>query len=327
MIPEKSKSASVDFHDFHPKALDFLAEVSHGLQRKQKTISSKFFYDETGSKLFSKITQLKEYYLTRTETSMLKNFGPHIRKNLARGNVVIEYGSGSSEKVHILLDHLEDPRTYLGIDISKEHLLEMTQNLATSYPQLEVIAVCADFTTPLDLPLNDSYQENKKTAFFPGSSIGNFEPKDAIQFLHTIAEEVGSRGALLIGVDLKKDSEILQSAYNDAQGLTAQFNKNLLVRMNREFHSNFDLNTFEHQAFYNGDEGRIEMHLVSLMNQTVNLKDTPIHFKKGESIHTENSYKFSIPEFQELASQAGWHPRQVWTDPDQLFSIHYLETK
>lgn len=314
------------FHDLHPEISDLFSEVYHGLLLPKKSIPPKFFYDERGSDLFNKITELDEYYLTDAEKEILRERGSEIGRQIGPHCVIIEYGCGSSEKIHLLLDHLSHPHTYMAIDISKEHLVEMTEDLAKSYPDVDIHAICADFTQPLQLPLNGEHKDLKKIAFFPGSSIGNFDPAQAKRFLRTIREEVGPRGGLLIGVDLKKDTEKLQAAYNDSQDITAQFNKNLLVRINRECHSNFDLDNFQHQAFYNAELGRIEMHLESKKDQIVALNDTPIPFKLGETIHTENSYKFSVKEFLELTRHAGWNPVHTWTDSKDLFSIHYLET-
>jgi len=315
----------IKFHDFHPNGSDLFSEVLAGLQKETKIISPKFFYDRKGSQLFNQITQLEEYYLTNTEQDILKNQGQEIGQVVGQQTVIIEYGCGNSEKIHLLLDHLAQPKAYVAIDISKNPLLDLTGGLAESYPNLEIHAVCADFTQPLDLPLNGAHQSYSRTAFFPGSSIGNFEPADAIQFLKTVRDEVGTGGGLIIGVDLKKNPAILNAAYNDSQGITEAFNKNLLSRINRECEANFRLEDFAHQAFYNHEKGRMEMHLKSLKAQTVQIRDQPIHFKNGETIHTENSYKYHINEFQQLGQTAGWTPLKVWSDIKGFFSLHYWQ--
>jgi dimethylhistidine N-methyltransferase len=314
-----------DFHDYHPTVDDLFTEVLSGLQKPQKTIPPKFFYDEKGSNLFYEITQLNEYYLTRTEIRLLSKTIQEVGDFIGKGCNLIEYGCGSSQKVRILLDALYQPSAYLAIDISKIHLLKLCRSLALSYTDLLIKGVCADFTAPLRLPL-ESHPSEKNIAFFPGSSIGNFEPSEAIQFLKNVKRSVGKGGGMIIGVDLKKDSQILHAAYNDARGVTEKFNLNLLERINRECGSDFDLSQFKHCAFYNPEEGRIEMHLISLKNQVVLLEEIPIHFREGESIHTENSYKYSVQEFQNLAHQAGWKPIEVWTDQDRLFSIHFFQS-
>jgi dimethylhistidine N-methyltransferase len=311
------------FHDHHPQLSDFRGEVLEGLLSEPKRISPKFFYDRRGSELFERICELDEYYPTRTEISILKENAPDIADRLGRDCVLIEYGSGNSRKVRILLDTLEGNVTYLAIDISKGHLRAAASDLAESYPGLEVIAVCADYTRPFPLPETDG-SLGHRAVFFPGSTIGNFSPEQALSFLRTTARQVGPGGSLLIGVDLKKDNRILHAAYNDVEGVTAAFNLNLLARINREMDADFDLAAFRHQAYYNAEGGRIEMHLVSLKPQTVQLNGSRIRFDEGETIHTENSYKFSIAEFQQIARQAGFQPVQVWTDSDNLFSLHDL---
>jgi dimethylhistidine N-methyltransferase len=323
MIP--ADKTNVQFHDFHPEPGDLVTEVLEGLSQSPKSVPPKFFYDENGSRLFNEITGLEEYYLTKTEKGILREKGREIGGLIGSNSVLIEYGCGNSEKIHLLLDHLQKPHTYVAIDISRDPLLDLTGALARSYPRMDIHAVCADYTAPLTLPLNGEHRGLRRVAFFPGSSIGNFEPEAAREFLNTIAGEVGAGGGLLVGVDLKKDEEVLNSAYNDGHGVTARFNKNVLKRINRECHSDFALEYFRHRAFYNREHGRIEMHLLSLKDHTVRIKDTSIHFKTGETIHTENSYKYSIEEFRSLAADAGWKPIKTWSDKKQFFSLHYLE--
>jgi dimethylhistidine N-methyltransferase len=310
------------FDDVHEQQNEFLSESLAGLGAEQKTLSCKYFYDEQGSDLFQKICDLPEYYVTRTETKLLRDISDEIADVIGSGCEMIEYGTGSSEKMRIVLDALKEPAAFIAVDISREHLLQVTESLAADRPDLTVHAVCADFTQPFDLPARTG--GGNHVAFFPGSSLGNFTHEGAVNFMAGIAETVGPDGGLLIGIDLKKDVAILEAAYDDAQGVTAAFNMNLLVRLNAEFGANFDLDGFRHKALYNEDIGRIEMHLISLKEQSVTLDGKTFHFAEGENIHTENSYKYGVEEFQALAGRAGFTPVKVWTDADDLFSIHYL---
>ena len=266
---------------------------------------------------------MPEYYPTRTETALLQQHAEEIASLIGKECLLIEPGSGSSQKVRMLLETLQ-PTAYMPMDISRDYLLHAAQQLAADYPWLEVHATCIDFTS--ELKLHSDLPHAHRVAFFPGSSIGNFEPTDAIVFLQNIARMVGVGGGLLIGVDLKKDESILNAAYNDAQGITAQFNLNLLARINRELDADFNLESFEHEAFYNSDAGRIEMHLASRLSQTVTIGDVQINFLDHESIHTENSYKYSIEEFSSLAKMAGFDLVNAWIDVDRLFSLHYYQT-
>jgi len=316
--------ANIDFHDDYPETVDFLDEVIYGLKQEQPQLSPKFFYDETGSKLFDQICQLPEYYPTRTEALILKTHSKDIAKIIGKDCLLFEPGSGSSEKVRLLLDSLK-PETYIPMDISKDYIIEVSKDLAKEYPWLNVHAACIDFTKPLDLSFCSS--DAHKVAFFPGSSIGNFEPSQAQKFLSRLADTVGNGGGLLIGVDLKKPDHILNAAYNDEQGITAKFNKNLLHRINDELNADFDAENFIHKAFYNNEIGRIEMHLVSQVEQTINIESEEVRLDIGQTIHTENSYKYSIDEFQQIATKAGFTPINVWTDPDNLFSVHYMSVQ
>lgn len=315
---------TIQFYDNHPKPVDFYAEVINGLYAKPKAIPPKFFYDERGSRLFDAICELPEYYPTRTETALLRTHADEIAKLIGKECLLIEPGSGSSQKVRMLLEALQ-PTAYMPMDISRNYLLQAAQQLAADYPWLEVHATCIDFTS--ELTLHSGLPSAHRVAFFPGSSIGNFEPVDAIGFLRNVASMVGVDGGLLIGVDLKKDESILNAAYNDAQGITAEFNLNLLARINRELDADFALESFKHAAFYNPEVGRIEMHLKSRTSQTVTIADTTITISDTESIHTENSYKYSIEEFASLAKKAGFEMVNVWTDVDQLFSLHYYQVR
>jgi len=314
----------IEFHDHHPRIDDFREEVVRGLTSEPKQISPKFFYDKRGSELFDRITELDEYYPTRAELSILEERAVEIAELIGRDCLLIEYGSGSSRKVGLLLDALEGDLTYVAIDISREHLLEACGRLSEAYPKLEVIAVCADYSKPFPLPAPRRGEPKNKVVFFPGSTIGNFSPDQAISFLRNTARQLGPGGSLLIGVDLKKDEDTLHAAYNDAEHVTAAFNLNLLERINEELDADFDISGFRHSAFYNDERGRVEMHLVSLKPQTVRFNGTHVRFAEGESIHTESSYKFGIKEFQQLAARAGFQPTKVWTDPKRLFSLHYL---
>lgn len=314
---------AIRFYDNHPKPVDFYTEVINGLQEVPKAIPPKFFYDETGSRLFDAICELPEYYPTRTETALLCQHAEEIANLIGKECLLIEPGSGSSQKVRMLLEALQ-PAAYMPMDISRNYLLQAAQQLAAEYPWLEVHATCIDFTS--ELTLHSDLPRAHRVAFFPGSSIGNFEPAAAIVFLRNIARMVGANGGLLIGVDLKKDESILNAAYNDVQGVTAQFNLNLLSRINRELDADFNLKSFEHEAFYNPDAGRIEMHLASCLAQTVTIGEVKISLAHNETIHTENSYKYSIEEFSSLAKTAGFEQVNVWTDADRLFSLHYYQT-
>ncbi|MDQ2695011.1 MAG: L-histidine N(alpha)-methyltransferase [Pseudomonadota bacterium] len=312
---------AVRFHDQHPGVASLLDEVLHGLARTPKAIPPKFFYDERGSRLFDAICELPEYYLTRTETALLRDHALEIAALAGPECLLIELGSGASKKVRLLLDALH-PCVYMGVDISRDFLLAATRRLAADYPWLEVHAACADFSRALHLPCCPI--GFKKLAFFPGSSIGNFEPADAAAFLAQLREALLPDGALLVGVDLKKDPALLDAAYNDAQGVTAAFNLNLLRRIRDELRARLDLDGFAHRAFYNEAAGRIEMHLASRRAQAVEVAGRRFAFAAGETLHTENSYKYAVAEFQELAAAAGYAPQRVWTDGQGLFSVHYL---
>lgn len=298
-------------------------EVLQGLRKPQKELPSKLFYDQVGSQLFEQICDLDEYYLTRTETAIMQASIGEIAALLGKGCLLIEYGSGNSKKTRILLDHLPELVGYLAIDISKEHLLRSTADLAAAYPGLDVIPIWADYTSYFVLPVIHK-PVVRKIAYFPGSTIGNFYPDEAVAFLERIAGTIGSSGVLLIGVDLKKDPAVLNLAYNDRAGVTAAFNLNLLARLNGEFGADFQLEQFAHHAFYNEAEGRIEMHLISLREQTVHIDGQEIHFEQGETILSEVSYKYTLEEFARLAAQAGFKVGRVWTDEDARFSVQYL---
>ncbi|MFV2061066.1 MAG: L-histidine N(alpha)-methyltransferase [Gammaproteobacteria bacterium] len=320
MSAANKKKDDIQFYDFHPAPNDFFGEVIDGLQKENKVIPPKFFYNEQGSKIFDAICDSPEYYPTRTEIDILKNNATEISQYIDADCLLIEPGSGSSQKVRLLLDTLK-PSVYMPMDISKDYLIQIAKDVSSEYSWLDVHAACIDYTDKIKLPYN--MDDVHKVAFFPGSSIGNFEPADAVKFLQNIAEIVKPGGGILIGVDLKKDVETLNAAYNDSHGVTADFNLNLLTRINQELDANFDLNGFEHKAFYNDKKGRIEMHLKSKEQQTVKVGDHSISFSENETIHTENSYKYTISEFQDLLKDAGFEPLRVWTDDNDLFSVHY----
>ncbi len=309
------------FFDQHPEVADFRADIIQGLSAAKPYILPKYFYDETGSRIFEDICNCTEYYPTRTEVSIIRDNIDEIVETLGKDCLLIEPGSGDSYKVRLLLDALR-PVAYLPIDISKRYLQGEAQKLAAEFTWLNVHAICADFTGKLRLPYH--VQSTNKAAFFPGSTIGNFVPEQAVKVLEEIKMMVGDDGGLLIGVDLQKDPRILSAAYNDRTGFTSQFNKNLLVRINRELNANFNVDQFQHHAFYNEDEYRIEMHLVSMQDQQVTIDGQCLSFEKGQSIVTEYSHKYSVTNFQKLAEQAGFNIIKTWLDDDQLFSVHYL---
>lgn len=311
----------MQFHDLHPVTDDFLSIVIQGLRRRPASIPPKFFYDAKGSQLFDAITELPEYYQTRTEIQILKQNAAHIAAEVGTGSLLVEPGGGSCEKVHILLEGLQ-PVAYVPMDISKQHLKKATRQLATDYPWLEIHAACTDFTRHMKVP--DAAPDGQRIGFFPGSSIGNFDPQDAVGFMASVSEVVGPGGYLLIGVDLKKDKKMLEAAYNDATGVTAQFNLNLLLRINTELAGDFDLTLWHHKAIYNEQLGRIEMHLVSQLAQQVSIQDQVFDFAAGESIHTENSYKYSLDEFKALTHAAGFSVRELWMDDKKLFAVYLL---
>jgi dimethylhistidine N-methyltransferase len=302
-----------------------LDEVIDGLRQSQKQLPSKFFYDERGSELFEQITYLDEYYPTRTERTILQDNIQQITEVIGPEVMLIELGSGSSSKTRLLLEKLSSLSAYVPVDISEEFLLKVVNQLRMEYPKVSIIPVFADYTSHFELPdLGGGYRN--QVVFFPGSTIGNFRPSKARSFLDTLASVTDSDAGMLVGVDLKKDKEILEKAYNDEQGLTAAFNKNMLERLNRELDADFDVDRFHHRAFYNEGKGRIEMHLVSGCQQTVTIADQEIHFEEGESIHTENSYKYSVDDFKELVSD--WYSvEKVWTDDRDYFSLQYLTKK
>ena len=298
----------------------FQIDLLEGLRRPHKRIASKYFYDVEGSRLFERITALPEYYPTRTEFGILTANAPEIARLIGPDVELVEFGAGSLRKVRLLLDGLESPRSYVPIDIAGDYLMEVAERLEREYPNLRVNPMVADFTKPVELEPSDA----SRVGFLPGSTIGNFSDAEAITLLRNFRETLGG-GGLLIGADLVKDPAILHAAYNDAEGVTAAFNKNLLVRANRELGADFDLDAFAHYACYNPVAQRVEMYLVSLARQSVHVCGEAFAFRQGEAIHTEDSNKYTLARFKALALEAGYAPRMVWTDDAQLFSVQWLE--
>ncbi len=310
----------VHFYDQGVEAGDVSDEILVGLNKRQKTLSPKFFYDEKGSQLFTEITRQPEYYPTRTEIQLLRDHAGEISELIGEDFLLIEYGSGSSEKIRILLDSLR-PSLYAPLDISRDYLAQAAEALGREYPWLEVHATCVDFTAEFELPFES---EKRHVSFFPGSSIGNFERSEAAAFLSRIRSLVGADGGLLIGVDMKKDITVLNKAYNDKSGVTADFNLNILEHINREYDADFDLGRFKHEAKYDVEEGCIQMFLVSTSDQSVNVAGHHFQFSEGEKIHTENSHKYTVDEVLKMAKGAGFTKAKNWLDKDALFGVFYL---
>lgn len=314
----------VSLHDLAPVDLASREEVLRGLLSPQKELPCKLFYDELGSQLFEQICELDEYYPTRAEMRIMRAAAPEMAARLGPHCMLLEYGSGASLKTPLLLDQLERPAAYVPIDISCELLAQSSAAIARRYPRLNVLPLCVDYTGAFEVPRTRT-KPRRRAAYYPGSTIGNFVPEDARRFLRRIGEVCGAGGGLLIGVDLKKDPLMLHRAYNDALGITAAFNLNILRRLNRELAAGFVLDNFRHYAFYNPVFARVEMHLISLVDQVVPVAGAEVHFERGESIWTEASYKYSHEEFARLAHSAGWRVEQTWTDDRGLFSVKYLE--
>ncbi len=312
---------AVRFYDEHPDLADLREEVVRGLSQRPKSIPPKFFYDARGSALFDAICDQPEYYPTRTEMAILSRHAAEIAEAIGPEAWLVELGCGASRKIRLLLEALR-PRGWLGVDISREFLRGAAHELARDYPWLEVHALCTDFSDTLRLPTRTP--GGRCAAFYPGSSIGNFDPPEAEDFLRCVAAALGPDGALLIGVDLRKDPAVLEAAYNDAAGVTAAFNRNLLVRMRDELGAEVDPEAFAHRAFYDGRRGRVEMHLVSRREQAIGLDGHRFRFEAGETLHTENSYKYTLAGFTRLAERAGYRSERVWTDERGWFSVHLL---
>jgi len=327
---KNSSQRGLKFFDDQPVAEDILTEVIAGLSRPQKVLPAKYFYDEQGSRLFEAITKLPEYYPTRIEIDLLRKHRETIAKLVKDDVWLLEYGSGASLKIRLLLQAIQ-PNCYVPMDISKDFLLASAESLMEDYPWLNVYAACVDYSQPVRLPA-DMITSAQKLGFFPGSSIGNFSPQEAQIFLQGVRQTLGNDGAMLIGIDLQKDKQVLEAAYNDCQNVTAAFNFNILHHINRVLGTQFNVNYFEHKAIYSEEKGRIEMHLVSTMDQIVKISDSSaadgdsknIIFKAGETIHTENSYKYSKQGFKDLVEGAGFEVRECWSDDKDYFAMFYL---
>jgi dimethylhistidine N-methyltransferase len=308
-------------HLFDEQTTAFAGDVIDNLSQHPKRLSPKYFYDATGSELFEQITLLPEYYPTRTELAILRDRAGEISAIIPDGAALVEFGAGATTKVRLLLNQCKFD-TYVPVDISGDFLKAQADGLRQDFPTLEVHPVAADFTAPFALP--DEVKTMPKVGFFPGSTLGNFEPHEACSFMRSAREILGEGAQMVIGVDLEKDERALYDAYNDSAGVTARFNLNVLVRINRELGGNFDLSAFMHRAIYNRERHRIEMHLISKKAQTVRVLGRSFSFRTGESIHTESSYKYSLDRFTALAKGSGWSPRELWTDKAGMFSVHAL---
>jgi len=313
--------AKVSPHVAHVEK-EFERAVLEGLSKDKKTLPCRYFYDARGSALFEDITRLPEYYPTRTEAQILRDHAADIVGKIGDGELLVEFGSGSSLKTEILLDQIAASIAYVPVDVSPTALAEAKSRLARRYRALDVHPIEADFSRPIVLPAD--LASRRKTGFFPGSTIGNLAPPDAETLLKIFGHSLGEGSRLIIGVDLKKDPRVLVDAYDDAQGVTAAFNLNLLYRINRELGANFDAEGFRHRALYDPAKGRIEMHLVSVHDQQVDICDRSFRFKRNESIHTENSYKYTLDQFRNVARASGWRPARIWCDERNQFSVHEL---
>jgi dimethylhistidine N-methyltransferase len=301
-----------------------LRDVVEGLSQNRKTLPSKYFYDERGSKLFDDICELDEYYVTRTESTLMQQQVGDIAAAVGSNALLVEYGSGSSLKTRLLLRNLIAPAGYVPIDISGDYLSQVGDSLQAEFPHIEVMPVVADFTKSFEVPSPTS-KESRQVIYFPGSTIGNFPREDAMALLAGMAENAGADGGVLIGVDLDKDRDVLRAAYNDSQGVTAQFNLNILKRINDELGGSFDLSKFKHEAVFNDGRSCIEMHLISTERQTVNVCKYSFEFEENESVLTEYSHKYTIDAFGEMANEAGLNVKNVWTDANNMFAVMYLE--
>lgn len=308
-----------------PEIASFAQDVVTGLSAQPKWMAAKHFYDAEGSRLFERIMGLPEYYPTRSEMSVLREHAAAIADLIPEGAALVEFGSGSNAKIRLLLEAASKISAYVPVDISAEYLEEQAEELRRDFPNLDILPVAADFTRRFDLPAK--VRARPRAGFFPGSTIGNFEPLAAVSFLRNAARILGRGAVMIVGVDLVKDKATLNAAYNDAEGVTAAFNLNLLTRINRELGADFDVDQFKHRAFYEPKRQRIEMHLVSRKRQRVAMDGKIFEFKRGETIHTENSYKYTPEGFAALARQAGWLERSLWTDSCGNFSVRALTLK
>ena len=317
-------AANYRFHDLAPNVTSFLDDVLEGFSHVQKRVSAKYFYDERGSELFEAICDLPEYYPTRTELGIMRQHAHSMATRIGPKALLIEYGSGSSTKTPILIDAMQ-PAGYVPIDISRDHLMQSALALAQAHPELPVRAVCADYTRQFVLPNFDDIDLQRKLVYFPGSTIGNFERRQAVELLRGMHALTGAHGCALVGIDLKKDLAQIEAAYNDAAGVTAEFTLNLLTRLNRELDADFELAQFEHRARYNAVIGRIETYLVSRIDQHVQVNGERVHFAAGEAMLVEYSCKYAPHEFAWMAAKAGLRVAQSWTDADGRFALQLLE--
>ncbi|MEO1205358.1 MAG: L-histidine N(alpha)-methyltransferase [Pseudomonadota bacterium] len=309
-------------HQISNTASDFADALFDGLTKGEKSIPCRFLYDAKGSDLFEQITRQPEYYPTRTEAAILKTCAPHIVARSNPNTVLVEFGSGSSLKTEILLSAFNHLAAYIPLDISQAALDDAVGRLNARFPKLSITPITADFSAPIDLP--EEFSDHEHLGFFPGSTIGNMAEADAIALLGSMRETLGKNGRLVIGTDLVKPLDVLLPAYNDEAGVTAAFNLNVLRHANRVIGTDFDLSKFRHESIWNADKSRIEMHLISLTDQTIRGLSKPITISKGEHLHTENSHKYTVERFHHIAETAGWTPTEVWTDPSNLFAVHDL---
>jgi len=324
-------TGSITLYDFEPTLDRLCDDVTVGLSATPKKLPSKYFYDARGARLFERITGLDSYYLTRTEVSILREHGDDIAERIGSDVRLVEFGSGSGEKTWGLLRHLRSPAAYLPVDISRSQLVQFAMSVASSFPDLQVSPVCADYTSEFELPPQEA-PASRCVAFFPGSTFGNFDSEDADRFLRRVATLVGPEGGMLVGIDLRKDRGVIERAYNDPEGVTAEFNRNLLRRINRECGADFEPAEFDHQAVFEDDPGRIEMRLVSRRRQTVSVASSTgeaprqsFGFEEGEPIITEYSHKYRPEEFERMAERSGWTVAATWMDDRQWFAVVLLE--
>ncbi len=302
---------------------EMLAAIWAGLAKRNKTLPTQLLYDERGSALFDEICELPEYYLTRTELAIMRESVDDMARAIGTGAAIIEYGSGSAIKIRMLLRALESPTAYIPVDISREHLLQASERLAAEFPGVQVLPVAADFTRPFDVPISLAHSK-RRVAYFPGSTIGNFERAQAVALLRQMARLVGADGRVLIGADLQKPRAVLEPAYDDASGVTARFSSNILHHVNRDYDADFEIERFRHHSYYDEAEGRIVITLVSTVAQIVTVAGRPFAFAAGEPIRTEYSHKYTLPGFAEMAAKAGLRVERVWTDPKGWFSVQLL---
>ena len=302
---------------------DLYDEVIAGFSESPKSLPCKLFYDQRGSELFNEICELDEYYLTRAEVQIMQRYAAEMGRQIGEQVRLVEYGSGSSTKTRILLDHLQSPVAYVPVDISRQHLLDTARQLRLDYPEVEVLPVVADFTQPISLPTPDAHHSHT-AVYFPGSTIGNLEPHDALALLKNIASQCGQGGGLLIGIDLVKDVDVLERAYNDSAGVTSEFNLNLLHRIQNELGAKVDLTGYEHDSFYNQELARIEIYIRSQADQSIEIGGYQFSIGHGERIHTEYSHKYTIEGFARLAADAGFALRKSWQDEHKYFAVLHL---